>query len=739
MPIKLANNATTTTVNALTTTTTEVVVATGTGLKFPVLSTGDYFYATLSDIFGNYEIVRVTARVVDTLTVIRAQEGTTARAFPANSRIELRITAQSVLDALSTSINYLGASATNPTTRPDGTPVVVGDFYFNTVDTQILIYNGSEWIGVGVGSVTTDEFSGNGATVAYTLSISPSNKVNTQVYVNGVYQEKDSYTVSGATLTFLVAPPVGSSIEVITIENIGVPSAALVGYQPAGSGAVATNVQAKLRETVSVKDFGAVGDGVTDDTAAFQAAVDAVQANVFGGTVFIPVGSYKITSTVNLDRSVDITRGRVSFSGADTNSTRIVSTHAGAVFSIKNGATTSGVSYQLFEKFTLLGPSKLAGSIGIATNVVAYITFRNIYVEAFDYGFFAENIDHAMFDRVFYRFNNQGIYLAKDITPVVPSATQPNNITFLSCVFSSNTSYAAQCVGGSNINFYGGTIENNGTVGAGGYGVKFAECGFEGGIGANLNGVYFESNNGVADVWLTGTSPFPSFNAVTHNIISCSFHRVSGVSFSVNSVNATFGDPAVFGRQVLNLSGNTFKSGNGAYVPSVSRKYVAYYGVPANTTNFYNVGNLFEDAVETPTFLQNANKRYATVVKTANQTVASGAFTQWLLDTVTSDSFLWTPALSLNSIQIDVAGLYLVDATITWTSPAVANKYIRLKRNSTVVAVYQTDLDTQSLSTLVNCSVGDLLTLEIRQDTGGPINVAGGSIAYSGIKVSQVF
>jgi hypothetical protein len=73
-----------------------------------------------------------------------------------------------------------------------------------------------------------------------------------------------------------------------------------VSYEPAGTGAVATNVQAKLRQTVSVKDFGAVGDGVTNDTAAIQAAINA---NLNGGEIYFPPGTYKITSTLSKPQS----------------------------------------------------------------------------------------------------------------------------------------------------------------------------------------------------------------------------------------------------------------------------------------------------------------------------------------------------------------------------------------------------------------------------------------------------
>lgn len=78
-------------------------------------------------------------------------------------------------------------------------------------------------------------------------------------------------------------------------------------YDPAGTGAVTTNVQAKLRESVSVQDFGAVGDGVTDDYAAFQAAIDSLP--VSGGTIIIPAtasNSWVISQTLNVRKKAHI-------------------------------------------------------------------------------------------------------------------------------------------------------------------------------------------------------------------------------------------------------------------------------------------------------------------------------------------------------------------------------------------------------------------------------------------------
>jgi hypothetical protein len=58
-------------------------------------------------------------------------------------------------------------------------------------------------------------FTGTGSQVNFTLASSPASENSTQVYINGVYQQKNSYTVSGVTLTFSQAPPITSSIEVM--------------------------------------------------------------------------------------------------------------------------------------------------------------------------------------------------------------------------------------------------------------------------------------------------------------------------------------------------------------------------------------------------------------------------------------------------------------------------------------------------------------------------------------------
>jgi hypothetical protein len=105
----------------------------------------------------------------------------------------------------------------------------------------------------------------------------------------------------------------GSIVNADVNANAGIASSKL-SFTQAGTGASARTVQARLRDIVSVKDFGAVGDGVTDDTAAIQAAITAAT------NVLVPPGTYgissQITSTGNLHLTIQGTLKPLSNAGS---------------------------------------------------------------------------------------------------------------------------------------------------------------------------------------------------------------------------------------------------------------------------------------------------------------------------------------------------------------------------------------------------------------------------------------
>ena len=123
------------------------------------------------------------------------------------------------------------------------------------------------------------------------------------------------------------------------------PTAETMAYVPAGTGAVTTDVQSKLRETVSVKDFGAVGDGVTDDTAAMQAAIDSA-----AGWVFVPQGTYLTSSPLVIPHNTSITGVGLS--------SKILNTTTTALY-----FSTTGAGYVSVDNISIRGDTDLAQTI----------------------------------------------------------------------------------------------------------------------------------------------------------------------------------------------------------------------------------------------------------------------------------------------------------------------------------------------------------------------------------------
>jgi hypothetical protein len=203
---------------------------------------------------------------------------------------------------------------------------------------------------------------------------------NLSVYVDGVYQNPTTYTENNSTrITFNAGVHIGAVVDFVVLSLTDLPGtidASNVIYTPGGSGAATTTVAAKLQQTVSVKDFGAVGDGVTDDTAAIQAALD-ISANVF-----IPAGTYKCTSSLN----VTVTGQVVYGAGRDLTNLDFTSSEI-------NGLNMNGCEYARLENFTVLGTCNADTDTNAGINVIAWArgTASNMRVSGFSRGVTWEN------------------------------------------------------------------------------------------------------------------------------------------------------------------------------------------------------------------------------------------------------------------------------------------------------------------------------------------------------------
>ena len=159
-------------------------------------------------------------------------------------------------------------------------------------------------------------------------------------------------------------------------------------YTPYGVGAVDSTIESKLRERVSVKDFGALGNGVADDTAAIQAALDSGAKSIY-----MPAGTYKTSAPLK-------TYSEITLYGDGVSSTIIEKTTATAgsgTATARSGAITDNYAgdhvlqvvhvddayayYVRVEGLSLKKTSYAANSIGIFAPRMSRCHFKNIHVQ----------------------------------------------------------------------------------------------------------------------------------------------------------------------------------------------------------------------------------------------------------------------------------------------------------------------------------------------------------------------
>ena len=478
------------------------------------------------------------------------------------------------------------------------------------------------------------------------------------------------------------------------------------------------------------RQFGCKGDGKTDDTVAFQNCINA--AITAGIEIRIPSGKYLISKTLNFDLSgsTEFTDTRkIDMRGSGIQTCRFEFTGTDACIKVTGGTGSGAIPSQMFQVFSgfAIKGNQVSGSIGFYQDTCQHIFMQDIELTLLDFGLKLLDADFSSFQKIIIHWNNRGL-IAEQRSPRLINSTAPNGLDFIGCQIAGNKTYGAAFVKGSCINFYGGDIEGNGIEGDGkGFGLLFQDCGVQGGVGANLNGVYFEQNNGIADVWVSASNaPDATLNPnhCVHNIDSCSFNRVSDKNFTITNIFATF-TSSVAGKQKLNVRSSGFK-GYGNYAASSGRPYIKFGLDNMNAYNFHAEGNLFQDDIEA---IPQQEHFSCVIGLNTKQSITQGVLTDVDFTADIFDPSALHDPTHATYITVPITNRYTVTANANFTANSVGTRLIRVSVNGVEVMNDSKNATGGGNNTYLGLTVelslnkGDKVSMQVFQDTSTALDL----------------
>ena len=270
-------------------------------------------------------------------------------------------------------------------------------------------------------------------------------------------------TLASANLGLLVSGN-ASIVNADVNASAGI-TAGKLSFTQAGTGALARTVDSKLKDVVSVKDFGAMGDGTTNDTAAIQAAIDAAQGTK---QVFIPAGTYLVTDSLLLYKGSNIcgvnkTQGHASYASGYVGSKLLFTPSSQKdLFSVQDLPAPS----QSFKGEVSIGGLWIEGNTtGGGTNsryafslpIVIYSNFYDLEIRYFQSGFNCS-------DTINNRFSNIRVANCTVSCVEYSGSAPPTTDVWNQCTFT-DAPIGVRLASGIAIRFVGCLLENIANIG----------------------------------------------------------------------------------------------------------------------------------------------------------------------------------------------------------------------------------------------------------------------------------
>ena len=340
---------------------------------------------------------------------------------------------------------------------------------------------------------------------------------------------------------------------------------------------------------LNVRDFGAKGDGGTDDTAAFKRwAADLVGGGHHG---IIPRGRYRLTDEVVVDLTGYDTENAelgVTIDGGGAGNTTLLVDHAGAGLRVQGGTGAAALLRSRFRGLRFQAATAHVGT-GLVVDKCAFAEFDDIFCRVLNLGVQAKDIVSATFMRLNTAFCRYGVdLLGRDVV------SSPNALGFYNPSIRTSLEWGMRIKNSGTVSIVNGSIEGNGRDGseAQRWGLRLEESGRTSGVGLHMVGSYLEGNGGQADLWIVhGEYP------CTYTVGSTVFHRIHDPAVATQHHIRVDADPGTTKGKLL-LTGNGHRR-FGAYTADASRRYVRVFQPTSGRFVVEDAGGSFyQDAVE---------------------------------------------------------------------------------------------------------------------------------------------